>query len=294
MAESSHRVMALGRHDHCVRCTAALPAGTRAQWDCVAKTVTCLECADPRQLDTAPVESGDPVPRPVAADAVTTGGDGIAGESAQREFEQRRDKRQKRVRDRHPRLGGLILALSDEPQSTTAWAKGAKGERKLGEALDKLRSEQIVVLHDRQLPGSRANIDHIVVAPSGIFVIDAKRYTGKVELRTSGSIFRPGPNLLYVGGRNQTKLVEAMGRQVDAVAGVLAPVVITLDAPIRPALCFVDAEWGLFDKPMTLQGVRISGPKSLATTIRNPGPLMPEQVHEIASQLRAGLRSAGS
>jgi hypothetical protein len=36
---------------------------------------------------------------------------------------------------------------------------------------------------DRRIRRSRANIDHIAVASSGIWVIDAKRYNGKVEVR---------------------------------------------------------------------------------------------------------------
>ncbi|MEO6532232.1 MAG: nuclease-related domain-containing protein [Pseudolysinimonas sp.] len=31
-------------------------------------------------------------------------------------------------------------------------------------------------LRDRRIPGSKANIDHVVRAPRGVFVIDAKRY----------------------------------------------------------------------------------------------------------------------
>ena len=36
----------------------------------------------------------------------------------------------------------------------------------------------IEVLDDRRVPGSRTNIGHIVVGPSGVLVIDAKKYRG--------------------------------------------------------------------------------------------------------------------
>lgn len=45
---------------------------------------------------------------------------GVAGGSAQREYERRKDRRESRIREAHPRIGGLILALSDDPQSTKA------------------------------------------------------------------------------------------------------------------------------------------------------------------------------
>ena len=88
-------------------------------------------------------------------------------------------KGEERIRAKHPKIGGLIVALSDDPQSTTAWASGARGEAALGARLDQQASESLAVLHDRRIPGTKANIDHIVVATGGVFVVDAKRYVGK-------------------------------------------------------------------------------------------------------------------
>jgi hypothetical protein len=49
---------------------------------------------------------------------------GTAGSSARREHERRSSRREERIRTAHPKLGGLILALSSDPQSTRAWAHG--------------------------------------------------------------------------------------------------------------------------------------------------------------------------
>ena len=44
------------------------------------------------------------------------------------------------------------------------------------------------VMHDRRIRGTKANIDHIAIGPSGVWVIDAKRYKDKrPELRVAGS-----------------------------------------------------------------------------------------------------------
>jgi hypothetical protein len=120
---------------------------------------------------------------------------GVAGGSARQEFARRHSRREGRIREAHPRLGGLILALSDDPQSTRAWQSGATGERKLGEKLVSL-GDSIVALHDRQVPRSRANIDHLVVGPAGVYVIDAKRYkNAKIAVRRSADSSAPsGPN----------------------------------------------------------------------------------------------------
>ena len=126
-----------------------------------------------------------PEPRPAPVET------GSAGSSAQREYERRKARREGRIRVAHPRLGGLILALSDEPQTTTAWAKGARGEEVLGPSLDTLGDRGIRVLHDRRIPRTRANIDHIAVCPAGMFVIDAKRYRGRPDPPRRGRILRP-------------------------------------------------------------------------------------------------------
>lgn len=100
---------------------------------------------------------------------------GTAGASAQRQHDRPKTAREKRIREAHPRVGGILLALSDDPQSTKAWATGARGEEQLGRRLDGLAERGVRVLHDRRIPGTRANIDHIAVSSSGVFVIDAKR-----------------------------------------------------------------------------------------------------------------------
>jgi hypothetical protein len=39
------------------------------------------------------------------------------------------------------------------------------------------------------MPGSLANIDHLVVGPSGVFVIDSKQWTGQVHQSADGLIW---------------------------------------------------------------------------------------------------------
>lgn len=61
------------------------------------------------------------------------------------------------------------------------WATGAQGEAILAEFLAK-RCPAVPLLHDRRVPHSLANIDHIAVGASGVYVIDTKRYRGKIEV----------------------------------------------------------------------------------------------------------------
>lgn len=107
---------------------------------------------------------------------------GAPGASARREYERRRRKREAATRERHPRIGNLLLRLKSPPASEVAWNTGADGEETLAAHLAK-RCPEAIVLHDRRIPGGRANIDHLATAPSGVYVIDAKRYRGKIEVR---------------------------------------------------------------------------------------------------------------
>ena len=168
------------------------------------------------------------------------------------------------------KLGSVYLFLKDEPQSTRAWKTGSDGEERLARFFEKELPESAIVLHDRRVPGSRANIDHIVVAPSGVWVIDAKAYGGKVERRTIGSIWN-AQNRVFVAGRDRTKLVLAMPRQLEAtLVGAGCGVPLASEVTVRAAVCFVSSDWGFFAKPFELHGVAVIWPQKLAVTNRRP------------------------
>ncbi|HJX47932.1 MAG TPA: nuclease-related domain-containing protein [Gaiellaceae bacterium] len=207
-----------------------------------------------------------------------------------REGLRRQERRETRTVKAHPRIGKLILALSEEPQTTRAWKQGAAGEQALGAALDKLRDEGFGVLHDRRIPGTEANIDHLVVGPAGVFVIDAKRYTGKIERRDRGWILGRDWRL-YVNGRDQTKLVRAMPRQVEAVRSSLVPTPFA-DCHIFAVLCFVDSQWGLIPSPFVLNDVHVTWPKMLYKLVRSEGSLQREQIAELERLLALALPRA--
>jgi Nuclease-related domain len=62
--------------------------------------------------------------------------------------------------------------------ATSAWRRGAAGERHTARLLRRLEQRGWVVLHDLAVPGSRANIDHLAIGPGGVVVIDSKQYGG--------------------------------------------------------------------------------------------------------------------
>ncbi|WP_432497832.1 nuclease-related domain-containing protein [Kineococcus auxinigenes] len=217
----------------------------------------------------------------------------MAGASAQREYERRTHRREQDIRSRHRLLGGLILALSSEPVSTRVWAQGAAGERAVAATLEELTGSHVTVLHDRRLRRpdgrlSRANIDHLAVAATGVWVIDAKTHTGALEVRRTGGLFTPRTETLFINGRDQTRLIEGLTGQVESVAAELARV--GADVPVRGALCFVGTELPWFGE--NIAGVPLVGRRGLAKLIKRPGELGPADRDALAAHLATRFPAA--
>jgi hypothetical protein len=248
----------------CLLCGQSLEKGTEALYHVATKTVRCIEC-----------KPGD------TSSEIATGS---AGASAHREYERRRTARELRVKAQFGNvIGGLALAITGEPQSTRAWKGGSIGEQKLAEALAGV--EDLIVLHDRRVPGTRGNIDHIIVAPPGVFVVDAKRYEGLIRIRDRGGLFSRDDRL-YVGGRDCSALATNMGWQTSAVTEALGSAgVDPAEVPVTPVLCFVDGEWPLLLPPESYKGVRIEGKRSLKKLVSGPRVLNREQIDRISRLL---------
>jgi hypothetical protein len=256
----------------CSLCGTELSAGTTAWWDKEQKRATCLVCG-----------SGADLAQSLA---------GTAGGSGRQKYNRLRERREREVKSvLGNRLGGVYLFFKDEPQSNRAWDKGSAGEARLARYLEKQLPRTAIALHDRRIPGSRANIDHIVVALSGVWVIDAKDYKGKVEQRSIGPFWRPEPRV-FVGGRDRTKVVRGMAGQVATTRAVLAADPLADDVAVTPVVCFVASDWGFFAKGFELDGVLVTYPAKLAERIAAPGPLTATAVARLANRIAVGLPPA--
>lgn len=120
-------------------------------------------------------------------------------------------------------------------------------------------------------------------------MIDAKRYAGQVTKRDVGGWFSTDLRL-FVGRRDCTNLVAGMAHQVTAVRTALGG--DWVDVPVRPVLCFVDAEWGWFARPFELNGVLVAWPKATSELLAHPGPYTPEAIERIVAALESRLKPA--
>ena len=159
------------------------------------------------------------------------------------------------------------------PGTTIAWRTGALGEERTGEILAPLEAQGFRVIHDRLIPGSRANIDHIVVGPPGGFIVETKSYAGKLRVR-HGEV--------WVAGRRKTEIVAQAKREAAAVATEVSPV------PVTPLICVHRADLGWFK--VEADGVRIVTPRELVKLLRKaPVQLAPGEVSRLADQIDKSL-----
>ncbi len=114
-------------------------------------------------------------------------------------------------------------------RSATLWERGAEGEEATASALGQLPRGTWTVFHDVKWPERRyANVDHIVVGPPGVFVIDSKNWSGQVAVKDG---------VLRQNGRSREKDVAAA-----AEAGLAVARLVPLPEPhlVHPVLCFCE------------------------------------------------------
>ena len=155
----------------------------------------------------------------------------------------------------------------------------------VGAFLSRVLRARGVVLHDRSIPGSRANIDHIAIVPSGVWIIDTKRYHGRVQRRNVGRWFNPRP-ALFVNGRDRTNLIPGVLRQKELVAHVTGA-----GPPFHSVLCFVDGEWGLLTRSFTIDDVTITSMRPLAEMLHGRGQLNDLSIRSLAQRTSVAFPS---
>ncbi len=134
-----------------------------------------------------------------------------------------------------PRLAGPAAALAAAvvgwrlrfrvSAETTAWRRGARGEQRTARHLNKLVRAGWTVLHDLAIPASRANGDHLLIGPPGVFLIDTKAWHGTITLAVDGSAWHNGHPL------DQT--IATVRWEAQQLAGAIG-------APVLPLLCVHD------------------------------------------------------
>ena len=176
----------------------------------------------------------------------------------------------------------FAFAVLDLPQTTTAWLKGAEGERRTARYLAGVEEAGFVVLHDRRVPGYGGNLDHVAIGPSGVWAIETKRLSGKVEIFGDE---------LRIGGRQRDGIIDQAYREAVAVQVALRDHLDPLGLTVTPIICLHDGELPWFNK--TVRGVRLASGRGLVRQISEGAErLTGEQVQALADVASARLQPA--
>ena len=159
--------------------------------------------------------------------------------------------------------------------------QGARGERRTAEVLNPRSGDGWYVLHDLAVPGSRANIDHVVVTPAGVFVVDSKDWSGRVSA---------GKDTLWVGRYPKSRELDTLEWETTAVTSALARDLPGWPITVRAVISLTN---GLPAQPV-LQARQITAVavEDLVAHLGSvPARLQPAQVSAIAAAIDAALPS---
>ncbi len=146
---------------------------------------------------------------------------------------------------------GLAVAMYAGERRTAAYFKGALGEEEVARALHRLPAGY-TVFHGLLPRGAKTDLDHVVVGPTGIFVVETKNWAGAITVS--------GQEVLYNGQRPDRAPLE----QVKEAAGCLHRALgdgVSQAWTVRAVICF--AGGNLQSGAQGVAGVMLCGPDDL-------------------------------
>jgi hypothetical protein len=180
------------------------------------------------------------------------------------------------------RFGGHLTTARATPHAARPRTRDAQGAAEIALMLDGLAEYHVVARHQVRLRRTRTKLDHLVVAPSGVYVVATEAWPARVERRDTGSALRP-KSRLFVGDRDRTRRADALVKHVVAVRRALGAHLV----PVHAVICVVDADWPLFPEAIEIHGVTVLWPKELERCVVQLGKLEPEAVGDIDRRLTA-------
>lgn len=141
-----------------------------------------------------------------------------------------------------------------------SWAVGAAGEARTAKLLAPLvRRGHAVVLHDRAIPGSRANLDHLAFTAAGALYVDTKNWmSDKSQLTVQGGTLR-------YGRYDQTRALQTVVWEAEQAARALG-------VPVRPVVAVHGAKVPAPRGRLELGGVTVVEAKRLRGLLRSLPP----------------------
>ena len=174
---------------------------------------------------------------------------------------------------------GLVVAAALAPAPPPHGRRLAPGERAQGLAvLAPLERQGFVVLSDRRVPGGRAPVDHVIVGPTGVWLVRSEHRSGTVSIR-DGRVDHDGRSLrtLLAEHRRAARAVRRLVMRHPTVAtSAVHPVAWIHGAAVERA-------WGTGRR---VDGVHVCSTRTMARRITTAEPVID---HVVAARLAALL-----
>lgn len=132
-----------------------------------------------------------------------------------------------------------------------------EGDNAIRRALEAARPHGLEILRSQPWMGTRVESEHVVIAPSGVWVVDG--------LSESEAPFERD----LLSGHQGAEILNVVGGKVSVISGLL------FDSeyqwmPVRGALCFDGKVPGWYDQQFTIAGVSITTPRELIDSFFSP------------------------
>jgi hypothetical protein len=132
--------------------------------------------------------------------------------------------------------------------SVPAWRRSSVAERRTEAQLRKLERRGYRTLHARAIPDSEAQIDHLVVGPTGVYAVDSEKWDRRLPIRVQS-----GKKLFHGPFDQKARLTEA--KWEASRAGELISKSFGREVAVVPSLAIYGppVPW----KIMTIRGVDV-------------------------------------
>lgn len=141
------------------------------------------------------------------------------------------------------------------------WSVGAAGEQSTAALLQPLALTGWSILHDRALPASAANLDHLASDGTSLWVIDTKVWRG--------GIVRLGDHQLWYADAPAIERLASVGFLVEATQRTILRHATLVGLVVRPLVCLHGAT--LPESPTVEAGMTLVSPADLVPLLARLG-----------------------
>jgi len=158
------------------------------------------------------------------------------------------------------------------------WAAATEGRRRTERVLRALDRAEWQVVDDVRVPQG-GYVDHVVVGPCGIYVIDSKAWRGVVTVDQKGATITPG------GDPDAAWTARGRHRSLPPAAAAVAHGLTVTTGGRTPAPCAVVVVWAPFPERVAVSGgvTYVAGEHLAAWLAGQPRRLDPERLAAVSA-----------